>query len=140
MDMITLLVIGGTILLIVSKIPDFITTWQGISITKNPDLEKNTIARWMFKRWGVNLSFVILAVVYLLIAMGCLLLFFPTVDLTCALFPIIPPTVVAWSSAIIYVVCALFISLVQLQAAGYNQSGEMKQPLRWIYGRLNWFY
>ena len=78
MDMITLLVTGSTILLIVSKIPDFITTRQGISNTKNPDLEKNPIARWMFKRWGVNLSFVILAVVYLLLAVGCLLLFFPT--------------------------------------------------------------
>ena len=140
MDMITLLVIGSTILLIVSKIPDFITTWQGISITKNPDIEKNPIARWMFKQWGVNLSFVILAVVYLLLAVGCLLLFFPTVDLTCALFPIIPPTIVAWLSAIIYVVCTSFISLVQLQAAQYNQSGEMKQPLRWIYSRLTWFY
>ncbi len=140
MDMITLFVTGSTILLIVSKIPDFITTWQGISFTKNPGMEQNPIARWMFKRWGVKLSFVILAIMYLLVAIGSLLLFFPTVELTCALFPIIPPTIVAWSSAIIYIVCTLLISLVQLQAAQYNQSGDMKQPLRWIYSRLNWFY
>ena len=138
--MIASLVTGSTILLLVSKIPDFITTWQGISITKNPGLEINPIARWMFKQWGVNLSFVMLAVVYLLIAVGCRLLFFPSVDLTSALLPIFPPTIVAWSSAIIYVGCTLFISLVQLQAAQYNQSGEMKQPLRWIYSRLTWFY
>ena len=140
MDMITLLVTGSTILLVVSKIPDFITTWQGISFTKNPEMEQNPIARWMFKRWGVKLSFVILAIIYLLVAIGSLFLFFPTVVLTCALFPIIPPTIVAWSSAIIYIVCTLFISLVQLQAAQYNKSGDMKQPLRWIYSRLNWFY
>ena len=40
MDMTTLLVTGSTILLIVSKIPDFITTWQGISRTKIPEWNK----------------------------------------------------------------------------------------------------
>ena len=30
--------------------------------------------------------------------------------------------------------------LVQFQAAQYNQSGKMKQPLRWVHGRLLWFY
>ena len=57
MDMTTLLVTGSTILLVVSKIPDFITTWQGLSITKNPGMEQHPIARWVFEQWGVSFSF-----------------------------------------------------------------------------------
>ena len=140
MDMTNLLVTGSTILLIVSKIPDFITTWQGISSTKNPGMEQNPIARWMFEQWGVNFSFVILAFVYLVVAIGSLLLFFPTVDLTCAMLPMISPMVITWFCSIIYTVFTLFVALVQFQAAQYNQSGKMKQPLRWVYGRLLWFY
>ena len=137
---IDVLLIGSSALLILTKIPDFITTWQGLRYTQDPNIEQNPVARWLFHRFGVSLSFAILAFAYILLVVGSYFLFYLTVDLTIAFVPILSKDIVIWTSAIGYVFVALFTSLIQWQVAMYNRTGHMKQPLRLVYQRMTWFY
>ena len=115
------------IVLMVTKIPDFVTTWQ--SLKKLPhSTEKNPMARWLFEKVGIKQAFIILAIVYTAMVGLVYPMYFWTPDYLKGLsvYSMIPFT--------------LFMAIVHIQVALYNISGKMHFPLNAVYSRLRWFY
>ena len=134
------LVYASIVMLIVSKIPDFVTTWKGIQETENPDLEQNPIARTLFHAIGVGPAFVVLALVYLGLSMLNLWIY-SQMSVTLLEWSIVETLQTGeWISSILIFGTSILISITQVQAAIYNQTGRMYPPLKQIYRWMQWFY
>ena len=115
------------VFLLLTKIPDFTTTWQGLKERPTTD-EQNPIARLLFEKLGIAPTFFLAACVYcgILLSIYVLYLTLPIGVQRVYLIMLIPST--------------LFIGIVQYQAAIYNKTGRMHFPLRRVYQALQWFY
>lgn len=133
------LVIASMLMLIVSKIPDFTTTYQGIQQTGNPNLEQNPIARGLFNLVGVKPAFLLLALVYLSIVALIPWMTHQTALYSDWVLPISETQAVFSTSLLVFIGCT-FTSITQWQAAIYNKTGKMHTPLNQVYRCLQWFY
>jgi hypothetical protein len=117
-----------TVLLVITKIPDVVTTWRGVVQTRNPGLEQNPIARAAFLKYGLGKGMFAVCAVFLLLIAASVWSFY-LMD--------------GWERAlwgVVYIVQGLFTCLLQLQAAWYNTHGVMPQPLRSVHRMLRFFY
>ena len=99
---------------------DFITTWQGIKHSRDISIEQNPIARWLFHTLGVPLSFALLACMYVILVVLMHVAFYPMVDFTHQLVPMISKDIVLWAYLICYMFGSTFVSVVQWQKLGYT--------------------
>lgn len=121
-------VVFTTVLLNLSKIPDVVTTYQFISRSGNPRLEKNRLAREVFIRMGLVKGLVLLCGVFIALTLISPLIYFQLGGF--------------WRNTwgLTYFVYGLFVSVVQLQVAWFNARGVMLQPLRSVHRVLGWWY
>ena len=114
--MMELAVILSQIIVIVSKVPDFITTWNGVSL-HGPDWEQNIFARYVIKRYGLSIGLLVVFVIYLAVIAATMAVHY---NCTGVWYSISGYTIITYS---------LFLAVVQLQAAYYNTTGKMLWPL-----------
>ena len=85
--LIDMICFGCSAMLILTKIPDFITTWQGIKHSRDISIEQNPIARWLFHKCGIPMSFALLAFIYVILVVLMHVALYPLVDFTHQLVP-----------------------------------------------------
>ena len=134
------LVVASIVLLLISKIPDFVTTWRGIQRAGTVDWEQNPIARALFHKIGVWPSFGLLAMAYVVLVMLVGWVHIQSARWMWEWQLVGDLHTAEWVSATWVAVGACLISVTQLQAAIYNRTGRMHWPLRPIYRLLQWFY
>lgn len=117
-----------TALLVVTKIPDVVSTYGFVSRHGNPLLERNPLARIIFLKLGLVKGVVVLSFVYTIVSLIPLVIYLHLVG--------------AWRSTwgIFFCLYGAFVCVVQLQVAWFNMSGCMPQTLRAVHRFLRWWY
>lgn len=117
-----------TALLVVTKIPDVVTTYGFVSRSGNPLLERNPLARRFFIKVGLVKGLVVLSFVYTIASLIPLVIYLHLAG----------AWRITWGT--FFCLYGAFVCVVQLQVAWFNVKGVMPQPLRTVHRILSWWY
>ena len=125
--MLDYLVLASCVFLCLSKVPDFITTYQAIKRSGSISLESNVFARMLFRRLGLTGGMIVVGAIYVISVASSLYLYSISDGVTRTIYG---NMMIAYN---------IFVLIVQLQTAAVNRGSPMREPLRSvirIMGRL----
>jgi hypothetical protein len=123
-----LLVYLTALLLFVSKVPDYRSTYQMLKGAGDFGVEQNPLGRLLFRRLGLGGGLVAVVVIHSSLILASVLFYLGLDGFLRTL------------TGILFCLGGSLVSGVQLQAATFNRTGVMHEPLRSLHRLMSWWY